>query len=344
MAHLPTSSTVDPMVGATVEGRWQVLRRLGVGSMGAVYLAERANLGRQVALKLLHEEYSSSNEFVRRFAREARALSRLQHIHCVSILDVGTHEQRPYIVMELVQGRPLSEEAAGAAMTPVRAVCLIRQVLLGLGHAHAHGIVHRDLKPDNVMVTELGGVGEVVKLLDFGFAHINDSRWSQSNADLVPGTPSYMSPEQAQGVKTDPRTDLYSTGVMLYELCVGFKPFVAADPFKVLQKHLHEAPVPPRVAAAGRGISEALERVILRALAKDRDARFANAAEFQAALEATPEGRKALRVHTAGSRRRAWVYGLAAAALLAALGLAAALAVGGRAAPAPVPQAIPGGR
>ena len=140
-------------------------------------------------------------------------------------------------------------------MTPARAVALMRQVLLGLGHAHGHGIVHRDLKPDNIMVTELAGVGEVVKILDFGFAHINDSRLSQSNARPGAGHAELHVARADPGIKTDPRTDLYSTGVMLYELCVGFKPFVAAEPFELLRKHRDEPPIPPRMAAAGRGIS-----------------------------------------------------------------------------------------
>ncbi len=150
---------------------------------------------------------------------------------------------------------------AAAPVTPTRAVMLMRQMMLGLRHAHGHGIVHRDLKPDNIMITELGGVGEVVKILDFGFAHINDSRHSQSNANLVPGTPSYMSPEQAQGLKTDLRTDLYSASVILYELCVGFKPFVSGDTAELLQKHIHEPPIAPRQAAPAQRISEALEQV-----------------------------------------------------------------------------------
>jgi eukaryotic-like serine/threonine-protein kinase len=320
----PPSSGRDPLIDATIDGRWRVLHQLGVGAFGVVYLAERANLGRQVALKLLHEEYSSNNEYVRRFAREARALSRLQHVNCVSILDVGAHNDRPYIVMELVAGVPLTEEVGTAAVASERAVALIRQVLLGLGHAHGHGIVHRDLKPDNIMVTELAGVGEVVKILDFGFAHINDSRLSQSNANVVPGTPSYMSPEQTRGIKTDPRTDLYSTGVLLYELCVGFRPFVGRDAFEILQKHRDEPPVPPRMAAAGRNISEPLERVILRALAKNPDERFADAAEFVAALDATPEGQRA-RAGNAGKHRRTVRYAVVAAIiLLASLAVAAA--------------------
>ena len=315
----------DALVGQTVDGRWHVLRRIGVGAVGAVYLAERAKLGRQVALKLLHPEYLSNNEFVSRFAREARALSRLQHINCVSILDVGTHEHRPYIVMELVNGPSLTEEMGTPEMTPARAVALVRQVPEGLAHAHGHGIIHRDLKPDNIIVTEVAGVGEVVKILDFGFAHISDARMSQSNAQLVPGTPSYMSPEQTKGEKTDQRTDLYSTGVMLYELCVGFKPFVAADIAEMLQKQQHEAPIPPRQAAMGRRISEPLERAILRALEKDREARFADAAAFRDALDATPEGRDGAR--TSGTRRHVVVpYAVAIAAIVvASIGLLLAI-------------------
>ncbi len=322
-SHAPGGG--DPLVGQTIDGRWHVLRQIGVGAVGAVYLAERAKLGRQVALKLLHPEYLSNNEFVRRFAREARALSRLQHVNCVSIFDVGTHEERPYIVMELVNGPSLTEEMGTPEMTPTRAVALIRQVLEGLAHAHGHGIIHRDLKPDNIVVTELAGVGEVVKILDFGFAHINDSRLSQSNAQLVPGTPSYMSPEQTKGEKTDPRTDVYSTGVMLYELCVGFKPFVAADGREVLQKQQFEEPIPPRQAAIGRRISEPLERVILRALAKDRDARFADAAEFGAALAATPEGHRSAAA-TSGRRRLLVPFAIAiAAVVIASIGLFVAM-------------------
>jgi eukaryotic-like serine/threonine-protein kinase len=326
-SSLPPSSAADPVVGQTVDGRWHVLRKIGVGAVGAVYLAERAKLGRQVALKLLHPEYLSNNEYVRRFAREARALSRLQHINCVSILDVGTHEHRPYIVMELVNGPSLTEEIGTPEMTTARAVALMRQVLDGLAHAHGHGIIHRDLKPDNIIVTEVAGVGEVAKILDFGFAHVNDSRLSQSNAQLVPGTPSYMSPEQAKGEKTDPRTDVYSAGIMLYEVVVGFKPFVASDIAEMLQKQQFEAPIPPRQAALGRRISEALERVMLRALQKERDQRFADAAAFRDALDRTPEGRDGARA-VPGARGRVPAYAIAiaiAALVLATIGVAFAL-------------------
>jgi serine/threonine-protein kinase len=322
-AETPPDAATDPLIGQTLDGRWQIVRRISSGGMGVVYLAERAQLGRQVALKVLHEEYSSSNEFVGRFAREARALSRLQHIHCISILDVGSHQHRPYIVMELVPGHPLTAEVGAPAMTPARAVLLMRQVLLGLGHAHGHAIVHRDLKPDNIVVSEHTNVGPVVKILDFGFAHINDSRISQSNAQLVPGTPSYMSPEQAQGRKVDLRTDLYSAGIILYELSVGHRLFVAADAPRVLAMHLNEAPVPPRLAAPERRISEALDTVIMRALQKDRDERFQTAEEFQLALEATPEGRQALGQEHGGGR---WLTrALLVAAIVAVVAVVVAL-------------------
>src|SRR5262245_47669876 len=168
----PSSTEIDPIVGATL-GRWRILRRIGAGATGIVYLAEQQN-GGQGALKLLHAEFTSNDHFVRRFAREARVLSRLQHVNCTSILDVGEYEDRPYIVMEVVPGHRLTTEIGTPRMTPVRAVSLIRQVLMGLDHAHGHGIVHRDMKPDNLMVTERAEEGDVVKILDFGFAHIAD--------------------------------------------------------------------------------------------------------------------------------------------------------------------------
>jgi serine/threonine-protein kinase len=311
--------SADPLLGQTVDGRWRVVSQLGTGAIGVVYLAEREKLGRKVALKLLHDHYSGNEDFVRRFAREARALSRLQHIHCVSILDVGTHEGRPYIVMELVSGHALGTEIGAPTMNPERAVQLIRQALLGLGHAHGHGIVHRDLKPDNLMVTEVSGVGAVVKVLDFGFAQFHDSRMSQSNAQFVPGTPSYMSPEQATGQKTDLRTDLYSIGIILYELCVGHKLFVAGDAINMLQLHIHEMPVRPRLAAPDATVSEELDGIVMRAIAKDRDERFQTADEFREALEATPEGKRALgRAHAPG-RTRLYALAFAALALLATI-------------------------
>jgi serine/threonine-protein kinase len=316
----PPEEPPDPLLGVSVAGRWRIVERLGYGSMGVVYRAETGERERvrTVALKLLHEEYLANNEFVRRFAREARALSRLQHVHCTSIFDVGEHEGRPYIVMELVPGHLLSREIGTQAMTPVRAVLLTKQLLGGLHHAHSHGIVHRDVKPDNVMIAPLPGVGDVVKILDFGFAHITDSHNSQSNANLVPGTPSYMAPEAAEGVKTDARSDLYSAGIILYELCTGLRPFVGDNPFAILTKHLHEQAVPAGLMAPERGISGELEGVIAHALEKMREQRYQTALAFQQALDGTPEGRAAARL-TRKARRRAALQSVGARRIAAAL-------------------------
>ncbi|HJZ83546.1 MAG TPA: serine/threonine-protein kinase [Polyangia bacterium] len=292
----PTPQTPDSIVGALIDDRWRVIERVGAGGMGVVYRAERIKLGKYVALKMLHEGLCRSKDFVSRFEREARAISRLDHIHCVSILDFGVHGRRPYFVMEFITGRRLTEEIDTPAMTPVRAVAVIRQVLIGLRHAHGQGVLHRDLKPDNVMLTEVTGTGDLVKILDFGFAHILDSlEPTLTDKQIVAGTPSYMSPEQASATKTDLRTDIYSTGVMLYELVVGKKPFYGDDVMQTLSMHIHKPPPPPRRTAPDRVISKALEDVILRALAKSRDERFQDAGDFLESVDGTPEGREASR-------------------------------------------------
>ena len=291
-----SDSISDPLVGSLIEDRWRILERVGAGAMGVVYRAERLKLGKHVAVKVLHEGFCRSPDFVGRFEREAKAISRLDHIHCVSILDFGVHAKRPYIVMEFITGRRLTMEVGKPQTTPTRAVALIRQVLLGLRHAHSAGVLHRDLKPDNVMLTEVTGTGDLVKILDFGFAHIIDAGDpSLTDKHIVAGTPSYMSPEQSAGQKTDLRTDIYSAAVMLYELSVGKKPFWAQDVMQILSMHIHKPPPKPREVAPVRGISEALERVILRGLAKDRNERFVDAAQFLGALDATPEGEEASR-------------------------------------------------
>src|SRR5262249_11453222 len=165
MAKKPPQRTTkkggDPLIGVVVDRRWRVLDAIGTGGMGVVYRGERVELGKQVALKFLHEEVSESQAAVARFDREARAISRLHHVHCVSILDFGVYRRRPYIVMEFIQGRPLTE-LDPAWLTPTRAVMLVRQVLLGLAHAHARGVIHRDLKLNNVMLVEMTGTDHLV--------------------------------------------------------------------------------------------------------------------------------------------------------------------------------------
>jgi hypothetical protein len=202
-----------------------------------------------------------------------------------------------------------------------RAVQIVRQILAGLGHAHAHGVVHRDLKPDNVMLAEGPDGSDVVKILDFGLARIiSADEVSLSLPSQIAGTPSYMSPEQAAGERVDHRTDFYSAGILLYGLCVGRKPFSTHNAAEMLRLHRHQAPPRPRDAAPDRGISELLERVILKALSKDRAQRFYRATDFIEALDRTPEGRVATgQVPALPERHRG------RSALLLALGVAAVL-------------------
>jgi hypothetical protein len=319
----------DPLINAVVDRRWQVLDQLGSGGMGVVYRAERVKLGKQVALKFLHQSVAESKAAVQRFEREAKAISRLHHVNCISILDFGVFKKQPYIVMEFVQGRQLSE-LTPETLTPNRAVAFIRQVLLGLSHAHSRGVIHRDLKLSNVMLVEMTGTEEMIKILDFGLARISgvDEELSLT-AGMIAGTPSYMSPEQAQGKKSDHRSDIYSAGVMLYVLCTGKRPFVAAGTTELLKLQINEAPVPPRRAAPAKRISDGLERVILRAMEKKPAARFQTVTEFLAALDDTQEGQETLTPTVARERKpgRRWRLYAIAAAVCVALGAAGALSI-----------------
>jgi serine/threonine protein kinase len=216
-----------------------------------------------------------------------------------------------------------------AALTPSRAVAMMRQILLGLQHAHARGVIHRDLKLSNVMLVEMTGTEDLIKILDFGLARVSGVGEEHSLTDgMIAGTPSYMSPEQALGKKTDLRTDIYSAGVMLYVLATGKRPFVADGATELLRMQVHEAPPPPRKQAPQKRISEALERVILRALQKKPADRFQNVTEFVAALDDTPEGQETLTPTVARDRkplRARWRLMLVAAAACIALGAAGAL-------------------
>ena len=313
------SAPRDIMPGEVVDGRWKIVDELGVGGMGVVYRAERVKLGKLVAIKFLDERAVSSADAVARFEREARAISRLQHRHCVSILDFGVWRRRPYIVMEYVAGRPLNKEMGKATMTPARGVRIMRQILEACRHAHASGVVHRDLKPENVMLTESTGTDDFVKLLDFGLARIiSVDEPTISHPKMVAGTPSYMSPEQARGEKADHRTDIYSAGVILYGMCTGRKPFKSDDSVELLRMHMNAAAPLPRKVAPEKKISAQLERVILRAMEKERDARFYHCDEFLAALESVPEARARGK-----KERRSGRVGAAVAALAVAGGVGA---------------------
>jgi serine/threonine-protein kinase len=267
----------DPRIGSVVQDRYTVTDRLSSGGMGVVYRAERLGLGRVVAIKFLHAAYSGEADFVNRFEREARLMSRLEHPNIVKVIDFGVAGS-PYIVMDFVSGATLADLLEDGAMDPARAVGIARQVLAGLAHAHDRGVVHRDIKPANIMLSEAEGAGDHVQLLDFGLAKLRDA--DQSMTSMVVGTPSYMSPEQAAGRSVDGRADLYATGVLLFELLVGDKPFRADEPMAVLQMHLHD-PVPPLP-----GISAALAAAVDKAMAKDPADRFQRPGEMSEALAA----------------------------------------------------------
>jgi serine/threonine-protein kinase len=261
-----------------VDGRYRALKRLGVGGMAEVWCAEDEVLGRRVALKLLGGRFTEDPEFRERFRREAQAAAGLTHPNIVSIFDRSEWDGQPYIAMELVDGRTLKELVTERGpLPPGMAVDLTEQILRALGYAHKRGIVHRDVKPQNVI---LDGDGQA-KVADFGIARAGHSEMTQTGA--IVGTVAYLSPEQAQGQPVDRRSDLYSTGVVLYELLTGRVPFEGEAAVSVALKHVSERPVPP--GQLSPGVPPALEAVVMRALEKDPARRFQTAEEFIAALE-----------------------------------------------------------
>ncbi|HTJ46374.1 MAG TPA: serine/threonine-protein kinase [Kofleriaceae bacterium] len=285
----------DARVGLVLDGRYRIEQRLGAGGMGVVYRAERVGLAKKVAVKFLHRSQAASPNRRQRFEREAAAMSRLSHPNLVSIIDFGELDDTPYLVMELHEGDSLKKLLERGAIAPPRAVHIARQLLAGLDSAHASGVVHRDLKPDNVLL--LGAPGEeLVKVLDFGVAKLLDDDGRPSEISVMAGsllgTAEYMSPEQVRCEAIDPRSDVYAVGILLYEMLTGMKPFSAERDLAVLRMQVEDAPVAPRALAPQ--ITNQLERVILRALEKDREARWKSAAAFAKALAGTSEGRASL--------------------------------------------------
>ncbi len=262
------------MIGTTLQSRYRIDSQLGQGGMGTVYAGHDLRLNRPVAIKVLK---AASDEGRERLMREARAAAALQHPHIVTVHDVGEANGAPFVVMERIAGLSL-RHAERPSFSQV--VEVVRQVCDALQHAHAHGIVHRDVKPENVLVS-IDGERWSAKLADLGIAWSGqDTRVTHEGA--VVGSPSYLAPEQVLGVAPDGRADLYSLGVMLYELVTGRLPFVGDDPLTVLSQHLHAPVVPPRTYRAD--LSPALEGVILRLLAKQPEDRFASAQDASLAL------------------------------------------------------------
>jgi eukaryotic-like serine/threonine-protein kinase len=283
----------DPRIGSLVEERYKVIEAMASGSMGVVYKAERVPVGKLVAIKFLHAPFANDSEFLARFERETRVMSKLNHPNCVSVVDFGVWDGAPYLVMEYVSGTTLRALIDNGPMPPRRALALIRQIAAGLAHAHAQGVVHRDVKPANIMVSEEIGTGDHVRILDFGLARLRNAVGRDATqSNVVVGTPNYMAPEQTVGGGLiDARTDIYAAGVVLFEMVAGERPFQAEDTLALLGMH-RAAPV-PRLAdrlPEGTPLPRELQELIDQAMAKSPGDRFQSAIELAEAIDAVSSG------------------------------------------------------
>lgn len=275
---------------AVIGGRYRLLRALGEGATGVVHVAEDAQTGQRVALKVIHRRLVCDRQISRRFHREAAILRQLRCANLVPVLDFGEDQALLYMALELVEGRALDEMIRQGPFTVERGIRLVTQICAALDCAHAIGVVHRDLKPGNVIVEPMPDGSERARVLDFGMAKMlrgdgNDSLTALTEQNMVFGTPEYMAPEQARGDEVDARCDVYAAGVILYELLTGSVPFESNTAIGTMTAHLVETPVPPSSRAPGRPISKALEGVVLHALAKDPRDRYPSAAALATALE-----------------------------------------------------------
>ncbi|HEX5450641.1 MAG TPA: Stk1 family PASTA domain-containing Ser/Thr kinase [Gaiellaceae bacterium] len=276
-------ATTDTLINRTFDERYVIKRKLGSGGMADVYLAEDQELGRRVALKLLNERHAADDQFVERFRREAQSAAGLNHPNIVSIFDRGRAEGTYYIAMEYLDGRTLKELLVRNGPTPVPiAIDYSRQILGALAFAHRNNIIHRDIKPHNVVVGRDGRL----KVTDFGIARSGTSQMTEAGS--IVGTAQYLSPEQARGAPVDPRSDIYSLGIVLYEMLTGKVPFTGDTPVEIAMKHLSQVPEPP--SKLRPDVPHDLDAVVMRALAKDPDQRYGSAEEMEADLARVARG------------------------------------------------------
>jgi serine/threonine-protein kinase len=276
-------AVTDTLINTLFDGRYRILQKLGSGGMANVYLAEDEELGRRVAIKILNDRHASDESFVERFRREAKNAAGLSHPNIVSVYDRGEAEGTYYIAMEYLDGRSLKERIVGeGALSISAAIEVTRQILRALGFAHGRGIVHRDIKPHNVLLAQDGpGDGEPrFKVTDFGISRTTASQMTEAGS--IVGTAQYLSPEQARGAPVDQRSDIYSVGIVLYELLTGKLPFTGETPLEIAMKHLSEIPRPP--SEIRPDIPADLDMVVLRALAKDPADRYESAQEMEREL------------------------------------------------------------
>ncbi|HWO19693.1 MAG TPA: protein kinase [Kofleriaceae bacterium] len=291
------------LIGQTIDGRYRLEAMLGRGGMGLVFRAAHVGLRRQVAVKILHPSLATSSDVRNRFEREALAVGKIDHPHCVTVYDVGRlHDGSLYLAMELLEGRALADvlEQEGQ-LAPGRALHILAGVLRGLSHIHAAGMIHRDIKPENIFLIRQGADEDFAKILDFGIAKPMsgktdlDDGVKLTQAGMAFGTPIYMAPEQALGNPMDGRADLYAAAVLGYEMLCGQPPFYSEDKLEVMSMHTAR-PVPPmrqRLIRGGKPVPSSIERLIVRGLTKKPSERYPNADVFLAAVEGalkTPDG------------------------------------------------------
>ncbi|NVJ04746.1 protein kinase [Myxococcus sp. AM001] len=297
----PGVEAQDPLVGTRC-GSFRLVRRLGRGGMGSVYLGEHVSIGSRVAVKVLHAHLTMYPELVQRFHAEARAVNLIGHENIVSIFDMDAAPPRPYLIMEFLDGSPLSAWV-GTPLAAGAVVSVLSQVCDALQAAHARGIVHRDLKPDNIFLVRRKRDAPFVKVLDFGIAKLTDAHMPQTHAGIIVGTPEYMAPEQSLGRGVDGRADLYALGVIAYQLLTGRLPF--NDEGLAAQLVAHQLRPPPPPSSVYPAVSAALEHVILRTLAKKPEDRYPSIAAFRNALQVS------LAEHVRASARKTNPGGLA---------------------------------
>jgi serine/threonine-protein kinase len=285
---------LDPLVGAILADRYQIIRRIGEGGMGAVYEAKHTVIGKRVAVKVLLEKFLAKSDFVARLLQEARLASSIGHEHIVDVTDFGTtSDGRSFVVMEFLDGESLAELAMREAPLPIeRSLGIARQVASALGAAHAKGIFHRDVKPENIYLVRRGDA-DFVKVVDFGISKAvkpggdeGGEGYRLTHTGLLLGTPLYMSPEQARGEEDlDHRVDIWALGVLLYECLTGEVPFRASNYLGIISQVLTHVPTPPSKLRPELGISDAVEAVVMRAMDKDRARRYQTMAEVEGDLE-----------------------------------------------------------
>ena len=275
-----------PFANGENVGAYRILAKLGQGGVATVYKAYHPALDRLVAIKVLHPAFKEDPNFLERFRREARVIAKLEHPNIVPIYDFSEHYEQPYLVMKYIEGETLKSRLARSPLDLKEGLRVVEAVGHALSHAHGKGVLHRDVKPSNILMDN----GSGIYLADFGLARIAAAGESTLSSDMLMGTPQYISPEQAQGEKNlDPRTDIYSFGVVLYEIVVGRVPFQADTPFSIIHDHIYTPlPLPTRINPQ---VPASVERVLLKALAKSRDDRFDNVKSMVTAFGAACEGR-----------------------------------------------------